>query len=588
MSINIDKKSKYPRPQLYRDGYISLNGQWEFLFDAKNKGEGEGYHKGLPVADKLKIKVPFSYETAASGINKQEPCNNVWYSRKLDIGKEAAGKRTILHFEGSDYVTKVWINGQGIGRNKGGYHRFSFDISDSLRIGDNTLVVKCEDSLDARQVRGKQRWYEGGPWGCFYTQTTGIWKEVWLEHIDKAHIINVKTTPLIDSHEVRLEFEVTDSAVGLDLDTEVFFENKAVAKVISGILKSSFSVTLSLNSSADNWQVAEWNYVTPKLYDVKFTLIKSAKAVDTVESYFGFREFRVEGNTILLNRVPIYQRLILDQGYHPEGCLTANSPDDFKRDLELIKSFGYNGVRMHQKIEDERYLYWADRLGMIVWCEMPSPYEFDDTMMEDYTEQWIKVVRQNYNHPSICVWVPFNESWGVQRILTDRHQQAFTDSIYYLTKAYDKMRPVISNDGWEHTTSDIITLHNYVECGDEMSKQYSDLERRTLSNLNPTHGQKLAFAEGYGYNGQPIIVSEYGGISFKVKRKEDWGYGKQVGSEEEFLNRFSKVTYAIKNMPNVCGFCYTQFTDVHQETNGLADSNREPKILPEKIRKINE
>jgi len=581
----LDKLGNYPRPQLYREGYTSLNGKWDFAYDKENIGESKGYSNGIPA--KHKINVPYACETKASGIGKEEPCSVVWYSRTFEVPASVSGKRTILHFEGSDYVTRVWVGGKFVGENRGGYHRFSFDITDVVTTGSNNIVVRCYDSLDARQPRGKQRWYNGGAWGCFYTQSTGIWKEVWLEHIDAAHIKGVKITPDIDSHSAKFEFDLSAEAVGCQLETQILFGDTVVAKVTTEVMRPNFGISLSLNSSADNWQVAEWTLHDPKLYGVRLAVIKGKKAVDNVDSYFGFREFRVQGNKILLNRVPIYQRLILDQGYHVEGDLTPNSTDDFRRDLELIKSMGYNGVRMHQKIEDERYLYWADRLGMIVWVEMPSPYEFDDTMMTDFSHQWINVVKQNYNHPCVCVWVPFNESWGVQRILTDKAQQRFTESMYYLTKAYDTMRPVVSNDGWEHTKSDIITLHNYEECGKRMAEQYAKLTERTLAGCNPTHSQKQPYAEGYGYEGQPIMVSEYGGISFRTKKAEEWGYGKQVEGEKEFLDRFYSVTKAIKDLPGVCGFCYTQFTDVHQETNGLFGPDRVAKLDVDKIKKIN-
>jgi beta-galactosidase/beta-glucuronidase len=579
------EKKDYPRPQLFREGGASLNGEWAFAFDPDNIGEGEGWHRRFPGG--LKIRVPFSYETVLSGIGKDAPCPAVWYARAFEPGAIAEGKRAILHFEGADYLAKVWVNGEYIGGNCGAYHRFSFDITRALQKGANALTVKCEDGLDARQPRGKQRWYEGGPWACFYTQTTGIWKDVWLEIVDLAHMRGVKITPVFDKYRVDLEFDLSRDALGGELEALVSYGGKAVARARCEALRESFALSLDLTSAADNWQVAEWRPDNPALYDLRFTLYKGGAPVDAAESYFGFREFRTEGNCVLLNRAPFYQKLILDQGYWPDGGLTAPDPGAFQRDLEIVKALGYNGVRMHQKIEDERFLYWADRLGLIVWCEMPAAYEFGGRMMREFTDQWQRVVAQNYNHPSVCVWVPFNESWGVQRIFTDKAQQSFTRGVYSLTKAYDAVRPVISNDGWEHTESDIITLHNYEERGEKLRAQYGDLEGRTLAGANPVHGQKQAFASGFRYGGQPVIVSEYGGIAFATGKEGEWGYGGRVDSEARFIERFRSVTDAIRSLPDVCGYCYTQLADTQQEVNGLLTPDRAPKIALEKIKEIN-
>jgi beta-galactosidase/beta-glucuronidase len=313
-------------------------------------------------------------------------------------------------------------------------------------------------------------------------------------------------------------------------------------------------------------------------------LKQDGQPIDTVYSYFGMRSIRIVGDQILLNHTPLYQRLLLDQGYWSETHLTPPSEEALLEDIDKTLALGFNGVRKHQKLEDPRYLYWCDRKGLLVWSEMPSTYEFGDDAVERFTNEWMAIVRQYYNHPSIITWVPFNESWGISEIFTDRMQQQFTESIYHLTKAFDQMRPVIVNDGWEHTVSDIITLHDYEELGAMLEERYRDKDA-LLGNAFAHNKHRYPFAQGYGYRGQPVIISEYGGIAFTSE--EGWGYGNQVRSEEEFLKRYEGITQAIKSLPYVCGFCYTQITDVQQEVNGLLTIERKPKVNMDSIRSIN-
>ena len=298
------------------------------------------------------------------------------------------------------------------------------------------------------------------------------------------------------------------------------------------------------------------------------------------------REIRIDEGKILLNGVPLYQKLILDQGYWKESGLTPPSEEALTEDIDKIRRMGFNGVRKHMKIEDERFLYWCDVKGILVWSEMPATYSFDDLAIKSFTSEWIDIVRQNYNHPCIITWTPFNESWGVPDIKTSKVEQAFTKMIYYLTKSMDPMRPVITNDGWEHTISDILTLHDYEEDGDIFRKKYAEKE---LIVTNEIYHAKVrsAFADGYHYQGQPIIISEYGGIAFEDKGDGQWGYGDAVRTETEFLERYRKITSAIQSISYISGYCYTQVSDVQQEVNGLLTEDRKYKIDPEKIAAIN-
>nr|WP_245799319.1 sugar-binding domain-containing protein [Virgibacillus siamensis] len=574
----------YPRPQFERKDWINLNGKWDFHFDDANVGEQEQWYKKHTF--NREIIVPFTYETKASGIGEEAFHPYVWYRRSFEIPKEESGKRILLHFNASDYVTKVWVDGQFVGSHQGGYTKFAFDMTDYLKHSDqHELVVKVEDSNSCYQPRGKQRWISEN-FGCWYVQTTGIWQTVWLEFVHENHLESVKMTPDVDTSSVLFEYKVADSTnySNLRIQTDIQFDGKPVKSFSQTVDRSSMETKLNIASGVDEWKVKLWHPNHPNLYDVTFTLYEGESVVDRVTSYFGMRKVSIENGQVLLNNAPIYQKLILDQGYWPDSMLTPPSDEAIIDDIEKTMEMGFNGVRKHQKIEDPRFLYWCDRKGLLVWSEAAATYEFSGEAVDNFTKEWIDIVQQNYNHPSIITWVPFNESWGVKHIFTDEKQQRFTEGIYYLTKSLDSMRPVIVNDGWEHTVSDILALHDYEELGDVFAERYADKEKIVHNEKTHNH-HKFAMASGYQYQGQPIIISEYGGIAFQEEK--GWGYGNQVATEEEFLQRYQSITQAIKDCAYVSGYCYTQITDVQQEINGLLTENRQPKVSLEKIRKIN-
>lgn len=579
--------NQYPRPQFERSNWINLNGEWNFLFDDNKQGEKEKWYEHFPLGNDPKgnvIIVPFTYETPLSGINDQTEHKVVWYNKKVELIADD-DNRTLLHFEGADYEAKVWVNGNFAGVHKGGYAAFSFDVTLYLCEGENDITVRVEDSMSCEQPRGKQRWRNEN-FGCWYVQTTGIWKTVWMEKVPNYYMKKVKMTPDIDKGELRVEARFVGEAKSEkpQLQCEVFFEGNFICKTIVDA-QAYVDVTIKIAKDKEPWTVALWSPGSPKLYDIQFTLLEDSTPTDTVKSYFGMRKISIKGNKILLNNNPIYQKLILDQGYWEDSHLTPPSEEAIIKDIDLILEAGYNGLRKHQKVEDNRFLYWCDKKGVLVWSEMASTYSFTDDAMAMFTTEWMEIVEQNYNHPSIITWTPFNESWGVERILTDKKQQKFTESIYYLTKAFDSVRPVIVNDGWEHTISDIITLHDYVERGEDFYQRYKDKDK-ILGNDIQFNIYRSAFAEGYEYKGQPVIISEYGGIA--LKNDSGWGYGEQVKSEEAFLERFDSITSAIKKLDYACGYCYTQLTDVQQEINGLYNMKREAKVNIEKVKQIND
>lgn len=582
----------YPRPQFVRKDWENLNGVWDFGFDDENCGERERWYEAFK--GDMKITVPFTYETKMSGIQEESRHDNIWYRRKVYVdGNKLEKNRYVIHFEGSDFVTKLWVNGQYAGSHRGGYARFSFDITELVADGENELVVKAEDSFDMRQPRGKQRWIPEN-YGCWYVQTTGIWKTVWTEYVPNVSLTYVKMTPNLEEYSLELELEVdaAEDRMGGELlvETCVSYDGKLVNRnltaVVSGLVKTRIDMYVKKQDGFE-WAMKTWTPEEPNLYDIEFRVMEKGEILDTVGSYFAMREIRIDGSNILLNGRPIYQRLILDQGYWKDSHLTPPSEEALIEDIDKIHALGYNGLRKHQKIEDERFLYWCDVKGMLVWSEAAAAYQYSDGAVSEFVTEWMEIVRQNYNHPCIITWTPFNESWGITQVKTRRVEQHFTEAVYHLTKSMDRNRPVIVNDGWEHTVSDIITLHDYEEAGNILKARYLGYTDDILGAKLSHNDHKMALADGFEYKGQPVIISEYGGIAFD-NDDSGWGYGNKVKTEEDFIQRFDNITTAVKEIPFVCGYCYTQVTDVQQEINGLMDMDRNFKVDAERIKEINE
>ncbi len=575
----------YPRPQFVRRNWENLNGEWNFIFDDNDEGETKEYYKEFPMS--TKIVVPFTYETELSGIKDESVHYIVWYNRKINIAREKLqNSKVILNFEGSDYKTKVWINGKYVGENIGAYSRFSFDIEKYAIEGENDITIKVEDSLSQEQPRGKQR-YKKESWGCWYIQTTGIWKTVWLEWVSKKYLKRVKITPKTDTVQLEIETNLTEKDFEEQkyyIETEISFDGQILNSAREIINGNYEKIDVNVVKEGIKHNIQKWSINNPNLYDINYKLFCEDAVIDNVASYFGIRELEIKGNKIYLNEEELYLKLILDQGYWKESHLTPPSEESLIKDIESVLAFGYNGIRKHQKLEDERFLYWCDVKGVLVWSEMASCYKFNDNSLQNFTNEWIRVVKQNYNHPSIITWVPINESWGIPKVSACKKEQNFANTLYYLTKAIDNTRPVITNDGWEHTISDIITIHDYKQDAELLYKEYVDTEKKVLNNSKEYNGKHRLFANGYQYKGQPIIMSEYGGIA--INSEKGWGYGDHARDEKELIERFTKLTETIKSIPYVSGYCYTQLSDVQQEINGLMDENRNYKIDPSIIKNI--
>mgnify|MGYP002515369796 CR=1 FL=1 len=565
----------YPRPQFRRKSFINLNGAWDFAFDFEGKGEELGFSKGF--TKERDIIVPFAYEAELSGIGSEKRCDDVWYQRHFEYHK--TDKRLLLHLEGADYESAVYVNGILVGKEEGAYHRKSFDLTDALKDGDNLLVIHCHDDYSKEKPRGKQR-SEDHNYGCWYVDTTGIYKPVWMEEVSPFYLSSLHITPNVDEEEVTLSLFVEGKGF-VEANILVSYEGENVTSKKEELHEGENVLSLAIKNPH------LWGSLDPHIYDLDITLEKAGEKSDEVKSYFAFRKVYAKNQKVYLNDKPFYQKLILDQGYFLKGKLTADNEEALLQDIKLMMQIGFNGARKHQKIEDERFYYYADMLGYVVWGEMPSMYALTDLSKTRFEKEYKEVLKQLYNHPSIITWVPFNESWGIDDIATNKDTQAFVNHIYDVTKAYDPTRFCISNDGWEHTKSDLITIHDYSQEGPTLIEKFATREKAVT--LPYEWRGKKAFVDGYQYEGQPILLTEFGGSAYQNdygKENKSWGYGEGVKDDDDYLSRLSSLVKATLEIPCFEGYCYTQLSDVEQEVNGLVRENRAYKVKESSLKEI--
>ncbi|MBS4195579.1 glycoside hydrolase family 2 protein [Lederbergia citri] len=587
-------KQEYPRPQFVRKDWLNLNGEWDFTFDRENVGTKEKWYQKQEAFDR-KINVPFAYQSRLSGIHDPSFCDQVWYRRTFNVAKEWQDQQIILHFGAVDYRSWVYINGKFAGFHEGGHTSFSFNITEFLTWENEEIVVKVEDpSTDETIPRGKQFWKEQSE-GIWYTRTTGIWQTVWLEPVNEVRIEKLRLTPDIDEGYINIEFNVTGDFSGNAAKIDIRFKGELFASdtfhIQSPYTKRSINIyQQQIFRTAFHHQGLNWTPETPNLIDISIQLTNENVVLDKIDSYFGMRKIHTENGMVYLNNRPYYQKLVLDQGYWPEGLLTAPSDEDLKKDIELAKEMGFNGCRKHQKVEDPRFMYWADKLGFLVWGECASSPYYSEEAAARLTKEWIEIIERDYNHPSVVAWVPLNESWGVPTIRTDKQQQHHSLALYHLIHSLDKTRPVISNDGWELTKTDICAIHNYNHGNKEENAKYqyykdSLATKESILQAQPAH--RPIYANGFKHEGEPILLTEFGGIGFKVGEESGWGYT-SVTNTEEFVQDYKRIMEAVYASKILHGFCYTQLTDVEQEINGLLTYDRKPKCDLAKIKEAND
>jgi len=562
-------RPEYPRPHWVRPQWLNLNGEWEFEEDPQVTGEEKGWASGRPF--RRRIVVPFAPESALSGLGNTDFMASVWYRRTFHLPEAWKGRRCLLHFGAVDYEARVWLNGQPVGEHRGGYTPFAFDITPYLwESGENELVVRAvDDTRSPLQPSGKQS-PKLHSYGCMYTRTTGIWQTVWLEPVPETYLARARMFPDLDRGRLLLQVWTGGAAGAYQLQAAACANGDACATA-EGVVRGGFA-TLCLELK----DIRPWSPDDPYLYDLQLNLRDGDRIVDSVGSYFGMRKVHLAPPAICLNNRPVFQRLVLDQGYYPDGLYTAPSDEALRRDIELSLALGFNGARLHQKVFEPRFLYWADKLGYLVWGEYPN-WGVDDARpeaLERILPEWLEAVERDFNHPSLVGWCPFNET-------SRNRREALLRTVYRVTKAVDPTRPVIDTSGYTHVETDVDDSHDYEGNAETLAAHY----REFAAGGPPWRNHE----EDAPYRGQPFFVSEYGGIWWNPGQQDDqaWGYGDRPQSEQEFLARYRALTEALLFHPRMCGFCYTQLYDIEQEVNGLLTYDRKPKFDTTLIRAVN-
>jgi beta-galactosidase/beta-glucuronidase len=571
----------YPRPQLQRQHWQSLNGPWEFAIDADGI-----LRKPSEVQWQRRIEVPFAPETPASGVNNTGFYRVCWYRRSLELEPLAEDKHLLLHFGAVDYHATVWVNGCEAATHEGGYTPFTIDLTPFLKSSTLTIVVRAEDDpADLAKPRGKQDW-QLDPHSIWYPRTSGIWQTVWLEQVPATWIEQVRWTPNLERWELGVEAWLSGvRREGLKLGIKLRVGNVLLADDTYAVVAGEVHRRIALSDPGidDYRNDLLWNPTTPTLIDVQLQLwADRGILLDEVTSYTALRSIAVDSDRFVLNGRPYALRMVLDQGYWPETGMTPPDDDALRRDVELAKQMGFNGVRKHQKIEDPRYLYWADVLGLLVWEEMPSAYRFTHRSVERLTREWTAAIERDRSHPCIVAWVPINESWGVPNLPQNAAERHYVRALYHLTKTLDPTRPVIGNDGWESLATDIIGIHDYDSDTERIARRYraDEVLPRLFKRERP--GGRLLVLESDRPHEQPIMLSEFGGIACS-ENDASWGYSR-ADSGRAFERQYTTLLAVVNSLGLLAGFCYTQFADTYQEANGLLAADRRPKFPLERMR----
>ncbi len=572
--INIPR-CEHPRPDRKRAAWLNLNGTWEFEVDNAKSGIFKKHYERKKL-DK-EITVPFSPESILSGIGETDFMNAVWYRRDIEIPAEWWGKRVILHIDACDYATTVFVNGTKIGTHNGGYISFAFDITSALKDSDNYITIYAEDDVrSGKQFSGKQSTKLTSS-GCHYTRTTGIWQTVWLEAVEQAYVESYKAYPNITDPSVSLEVKMKGVNMGAVLKVSALYGGKLVGQTETQVNSHSAFVKIDL-SEKHLWECGEG-----RLYDLVFELTDGGRT-DVMEGYFGLREVALSKEKGLqINGKTVYGRFVLDQGFYPDGIITAPNDEALVFDIEAAMSCGFNGARLHQKVFEPRFLYHADTHGYMVWAEAGN-WGFDHTAfdnLQNFLPEWMEEVERDFSHPSVIGWCPFNETWDIDN---KPHCNALIDTVYDVTKALDNTRPVIANSGSLPTTrTDVHDVHDYEQDPATFRSYYSEMDKGILHDqLDRMYPKRQVFKAEL-----PVFVSEYGGIKWVMAEDaKAWGYGKSVTTEEEFFARLEGLTDAMLDNPGIFAYCYTQLTDVEQEQNGLLTYDRRFKFSPEKFHRI--
>lgn len=562
---NTIPRPEHPNPQMKRKNWMNLNGEWDFSFDFGNSGiDRKLYDKEQ---FDTKICVPFCPESKLSGIEYKDFIPAVWYHRVVEIEEKYLTGRVLLHFGAVDYESSVWVNGQKVGVHQGGYSSFTLDITEYLTAGKNHLTVCAkDDTRSGKQPKGKQS-EKCESFGSRYTRTTGIWQTVWLEFVPKSYIEKVWYYPNISQSSIAVKVQTKGSGT---LYAEAFYEGRSCGSAEAVVTAGNGIIVLPLT------ELHLWEIGAGRLYELKLHF-----GEDELESYFGMREISLDGERFLINGKLAYQRLVLDQGYYPDGVYTAPDDESLEKDIQLSLEAGFNGARLHQKVFEPRFLYHCDRLGYLVWGETGN-WGLDYSNPEAlhfFLPEWMEVLERDFNHPSIVGWCPFNETWDYDG---RKQRDSLLEIVYRMTKQYDTTRPCIDTSGNYHVITDIYDLHDAEPDPEAFRQKFASFAAGgELQDRFPDR-QKAP-------KGIPVFISEYGGMRWDVDgtNEDSWGYGNALTTEEEYIDCYRGLTNALLDNPHMFGFCFIQLYDIEQEKNGLYTYNREKKFDMNKIREIN-
>jgi beta-galactosidase/beta-glucuronidase len=561
---------EHPRPQLQRLDWQDLSGTWEFCFD-----DHVQHQHPETVSFDREILVPYAPESPASGLGDQGFHRQVWYRKVLRLSPKA-NHRVLLHFQAVDHHARVWVNGCLVAEHIGGYTPFSADIS---RFADTELeiVVQVVDNPhDLGQVRGKQDWLPE-PHAIWYPRTTGIWQMVWLEQVPSISIKRLHWSSHVERWSIDFEADL-DGQLPKDAQLRLRLWHRQtllVDDICHCGQQLQRSIVLPDPGIDDAREELLWSPEHPNLLEAELTVLAAGEVLDTVKSYTALRSVGLRDSVFCLNARPYFLRLALDQGYWAEGHLSA-SLEQLHQDVILAKRLGFNGVRKHQKIEDPRWLHCCDRLGLLVWEEMPSAYRFDWRNIKSTMQQWAEVLERDRSHPCIVAWMTFNESWGVPDLPLEPRQRDLVRAMYYQTKALDPSRPVLGNDGWEYVAGDVLGIHDYESDPEVLRQRYHSPTALENSLLEVKPGGRWLRLDDSN-QAKPTVLSEFGGIAYSQDSDLGWGYAR-ANDASEFLQQYQALMQAVwACQKTLAGFCYTQLTDTFQEKNGLLDMNRLPK-----------
>ncbi len=577
MKHTLSYKKGHPNPQFFRENYIVLNGTWDFVFDFDDEGLDKQYYKSFPT-DSLKINVPYPYQSKKSLIGLDSTHSDVvWYRKKINVDNTCSHYK--LTFLGVDYITYVYVNGIKVTTHEGAYDSFNVDIKPFLKSGENEIVLRCLDRLHVDQIRGKQRWRDK-TFECFYTETNGIFKDIYLENLSSRYIDNFKFKARGFNKTLKTNVLLNEYKPNLTLDIIISLNNKEIVNKTYDVTEKEVGFDIVFD------EIKYWDVDTPTLYDVKMILKENGEVKDEVLSYFGFSDVRNEKRRIYINNNDTYLKLILDQGYFEE-TITSPTEEQIIKDITLLKEYGFNGMRKHEKIESPLYYYYLDLLGFYVWQECPSGHSYSFELAKQVKKQIVRQINDHISHPSIIAYVIFNETWGIQGITRSEEIQQVTVDLYHIVKELVDDRFVISNDGWEHTVSDLITFHNYNSYKADLENSIDEGLNKILNKENGycIKGDRKFFVDNFDVPEVPILITEFGGIAFS-STGENWGYGNKVRNKSEFLERFKSQLDYIKEKECIRGWCYTQTSDVEIEVNGLFYFDRTPKFSVDEIKPL--